>query len=551
MSIPFVLKKEFPEIEKTEKEISVDFRSCSGGICPLKENCSYFLGIKEAQKADIIIGNHSLTYSWPKGVKRPEYIILDEAHKIEEEATSSFTLKVEQKDLIELNNQLINMQGIGALFYLLQKKEGGFAKIEEIKAAVNSVQKSFAEQVTELADNIELIFVRLKNYQSLYWNEMLMFDQNNLQSGSLEERTYFNIFKIKDYIDKLEKVLSPYLLEWDVQKFDFKKEQNEIMSYTRFEVFVMKLTDIQTVLTALITKIENKMGIIRYLKDYGFSLEIQPIDVGLINWQQLLIPNSSVIFTSATLSVMSDKGGARGTEWALGYIYLDPAKRFKSGLYLPPVYDYRKNCKVFLVSDVPPLNDANFVNNIMELIIPTVEKLKGRSLLLFSARTRFEKATNILLEKFNGTIPLFVQGMGNNIVEEFKKSPWGILVGMESFGEGIDVPGDQISFIFIDKIPDLRQELIIEARRKYFDEKFGNEFLEYYLSYRAKNLQQKLGRLLRTNSDHGGVIIVDSRIHKWKEKTVNQFIELLNPYEVRLNKLKPALTEIEQFILEK
>ena len=104
-----------------------------------------------------------------------------------------------------------------------------------------------------------------------------------------------------------------------------------------------------------------------------------------------------------------------------------------------------------------------------------VEEIGGRSLFLFSAKTRFEKAREILLEKFEGIIPVFIQGMGSNVVEDFKSAENGILLGMESFGEGIDIPGDSLQFIFIDKIPDLRMDQVINDRRDFYEQNIGNE----------------------------------------------------------------------------
>ena len=78
-----------------------------------------------------------------------------------------------------------------------------------------------------------------------------------------------------------------------------------------------------------------------------------------------------------------------------------------------------------------------------------------------------------------GKIPVFVQGLGKNVVEEFKREEAAILIGMESFGEGIDIPGEKLQFIVVDKIPDVRQDLVIQKRRDFFEFKFGNEFNDY------------------------------------------------------------------------
>jgi ATP-dependent DNA helicase DinG len=134
-------------------------------------------------------------------------------------------------------------------------------------------------------------------------------------------------------------------------------------------------------------------------------------------------------------------------------------------------------------------------------------------------------------------------------VDEFKKSQGGILLGMESFGEGIDIPGDDLEFILIDKIPDIRQEIVIQERRNFYDKTFGNEFTDYFLAGRTRSLHQKIGRLIRTANDRGGAIVVDNRIKNWKSNTLKQFKQLMLPYEVQFADMENAVLEIEKFLL--
>jgi len=141
--------------------------------------------------------------------------------------------------------------------------------------------------------------------------------------------------------------------------------------------------------------------------------------------------------------------------------------------------------------------------------------------------------------------------MGNNVVEDFKNAENGILLGMESFGEGIDIPGESLQFIFIDKIPDLRMDQVINDRRDFYEQNIGNEFTDYYLGHRTRSLHQKLGRLIRRESDFGGVIVVDSRIKKWKGKTLEKLYRLMEPYEISRAPLDQACFEVTEFIQQK
>jgi ATP-dependent DNA helicase DinG len=280
------------------------------------------------------------------------------------------------------------------------------------------------------------------------------------------------------------------------------------------------------------------------------SVTASPVNVGKVLHEGLLEISDSVVFTSATLG--NDKGdqGSRGIEWATGYSYLDPERRFKSGFYLPATFDYKNKTKVFLCDDTLPIWDKSFVPETLKKVSTLIRELKGRSLLLFSARSRFEIARELLLEEFDGEIPLFIQGMGNNVVEDFKNSDGGILLGMESFGEGIDIPGEALQFVFVDKIPDLRMDLVIQDRRDFYESNIGNEFTDYYLSHRTRSLHQKLGRLLRTENDIGGVIVVDSRIRSWKGRTMQQLLKLMEPYDIKRTSLQEACEQVSDFVIQ-
>jgi ATP-dependent DNA helicase DinG len=187
------------------------------------------------------------------------------------------------------------------------------------------------------------------------------------------------------------------------------------------------------------------------------------------------------------------------------------------------------------------------VPDLCKQINPLIKKLGGRTLLLFSSRLRFEAAVDLLLKEFEGKVPVFVQGIGKNVVEEFKKEQSAILIGMESFGEGIDIPGEKLQFIVIDKIPDVRQDLVIQKRRDFFEFKFGNEFNDYFLAHRTRSLHQKFGRLLRSEKDHGAILVVDNRIKKWKGGTLRTFQKLMEPYQIRSLPLSEACKEIGEY----
>ncbi|OFZ66528.1 MAG: hypothetical protein A2328_05035 [Bdellovibrionales bacterium RIFOXYB2_FULL_36_6] len=89
---------------------------------------------------------------------------------------------------------------------------------------------------------------------------------------------------------------------------------------------------------------------------------------------------------------------------------------------------------------------------------------------------------------------------------------------------------------------------MIDKRRDFFEKSIGNEFTDYYLSHRSRSLHQKLGRLLRTDQDFGGVIIVDARIKTWKKATFDKFTKLMQPYVINRTNLSDACANVKAFI---
>ncbi len=550
--LPFVLRMKLENFDQAQKDLAVDYRACSNKQCPFYTNCTYIRGLRDAKEADIIVGNHALMFSWTKSFPRPAYVVVDEAHKIEGEATNSFSAEVGQSDLESLQKQLQNLQGLGSLFYLISNMMGDdeSGKQEEEISSLRMLSIDTAsmlrEHLFELPDKFEMIFKKMPRYTDKFWNELPMIMPN--EKEALRLSVFHHLESIYHLLKSVYDRLYPYTIRWQVSDM---QGQPEITAWTRFESFVGTLEDVMNALSLLL-KIETSTQpysfSMKYHEKQGFLLSAGPINTGKILHDQLLQTSSSVVYTSATLGNEHGDLGSKGMEWSTGYLYSEPERRFRTGLFLPSVYDYKDRTRVFLCDDTPSLYDKDFVKTICDRLTPFIEDIDGRSLLLFSARARFEKAVEYMLDKFEGKLPVFVQGMGANVVEDFKESGNGILIGMESFGEGIDVPGDALRFVFIDKIPDLSMDQVVRLRREYYETNIGNEFEDYYLAHRTRSLHQKLGRLLRTESDAGAVVVIDSRIKKWKNSTMAKLTKQMEPYQIHRANFKDALEASKDFV---
>ncbi|OFZ17276.1 MAG: hypothetical protein A2X86_02150 [Bdellovibrionales bacterium GWA2_49_15] len=549
--LPYVLKKHFPKINEWEEKVAVDFRTCTGQRCSFKGSCSYLTGLMEARDSHVIVGNHALMFTWPKGVPRPLYVIVDEAHKIEGEATRAYSLEVSETQLQGLEKMLNSSQGLGPLFYLLGSmadgdSESNAATVGKLRTAASDTARMLIDHLAPLSEMVGLFFNKMPRYTPEYWNEQA-FEGKIFEADPLGKSIKFHLESLKNILHHFLMELTPYITRF---REALPGSDQGLSAFAKFETFYSTILDAHHTLEESLdlSPEKNVCRSLWYVEREGFKLGVSPVDVGKLIHEQLLEPAHSVVFTSATLANEKGDQGPQGIEWATGYTYLGPAKRFKGGLYLPPVFNYTDNTKIFFCDDLVDIHHDQFAQKAMDFIIPLVRELTGGSLLLFSSRKRFEAAREILLEQLEGEIPIFIQGMGNSVVQDFKNAGRGVLLGMETFGEGIDVPGKALQFLFVDKIPDLRMDLVTDKRRKFFDRQFGNEFSDYYLAHRARSLHQKLGRLLRSKNDIGSALIVDSRIKGWKPATTEKMFKLMSPYKIERRSFKVACEEIQTFL---
>lgn len=543
--IPYVLKKIFPSIQEKENELAVDYRACVGSSCPMVDQCSYMQGLREAKDAKLIVGNHALMLNWPRSIDKPQYIVVDEAHRLEGEATRAYAVEISSQSLESFAKYMT--QGMGALNYLMQSDESdphSQGKMDQNRERTFSALKILSDHIDPLKDLMEAFFKKLPNYSPIYSNE-LPFPKKEELKDSLSTTIYHSLESILFVFTDLYSLFLPYMSRWDHK--EFKNNSKKLQAWAVFESSFGHLEKLTEGIKHCLETPAEWSTIIKYSESDSYVIESSPVDVGKMIHEELLAPSSSVVFTSATLGNASGDSGVQSIEWMTGYTYLSSEKRFKQGLFLDAVYDYKNKSKVFLSSDTRRISDPLFVPDLLAKVNPVIGDLGGRTLLLFSSRARFERAVEIILKEFEGKIPVFVQGLGKNVIEEFKKEEKAILIGMESFGEGIDIPGEKLQFIIVDKIPDVRQDLVIQKRREFFEQKFGNEFHDYFLAHRTRSLHQKFGRLLRSEKDHGVILVVDNRIRTWKGGTLRSFQKLMEPYEINNLPLTEACLKIREY----
>jgi ATP-dependent DNA helicase DinG len=264
----------------------------------------------------------------------------------------------------------------------------------------------------------------------------------------------------------------------------------------------------------------------------GFALHITPLEVASVFNDFRAQADAAWLFTSATLSVRGD------FSHFTAQMGLDDART----LQLDSPFDYARNARLWLPESLPEPRDPGFVPAVLDRVVPLIEASRGRAFLLFTSHRALRRAAELLADRIR--YPLFVQGEHPRslLLEQFRKSGDGVLLGSASFWEGVDVIGEALSLVVIDKLPFAApDDPVIEARSSQLRRNGGNPFTQLFLPQAVISLKQGSGRLIRDVNDRGVLVICDPRLRTKGYGKV--FLESLPAM-----KLAESQAEVEEFL---
>ena len=251
-------------------------------------------------------------------------------------------------------------------------------------------------------------------------------------------------------------------------------------------------------------------GAVRWVEAYAQSavLNRTPLDVGPVFAQQLAAGKRAWIFTSATLSVGGD---FRHYQSELGLA--DAATRSWES-----PYDFASQALLYVPEAMPEPNSPGYTEAVIDAAFPVIEASGGRAFLLFTSLRAMDIGQARLREKLGARgldWPVFVQGSAgkNELLERFRDTPNAILVGSQSFWEGVDVKGEALSLVVIDKLPfNPPDDPVLAARIEQINRAGGNAFMDHQVPRAVIALKQGAGRLIRDETDRGVLMICDPRL---------------------------------------
>ncbi|SFM14969.1 ATP-dependent DNA helicase DinG [Nitrosomonas communis] len=441
--------------------------NCLGSECPSYKQCFVMEARKRALSADIVVVNHHLFFAdvmlRDEGLSELlpacNTVIFDEAHQLPEVASLFFGESVSTSQLLEL------------------------ARDTEIEALLN------AKDFTALPEAVTVMEKATRDLRLTITGE-----NTRLPSATVMQNTDFNntLALVQERLMLLVSLL-----------------ENQAVRSQGLENCWRRAIALHASIKRWCEQIENE-GYVRWVETFNHALQLNatPLSIAEIFNRQLNASPRAWIFTSATLAVKNDFSHyhqVMGLETAQSISWSSP-------------FDFPNQALLYVPTHLPNPNDRNYIECVVEAALPVLRASRGRAFFLCTSLRAMQRIYELLQATFEQEqldYPLLLQGQGSRstMLDRFRELGNAILIGSQSFWEGVDVRGEALSLVIIDKLPFASpDDPVLSARIEKINKEGRNAFMEYQLPHAIISLKQGAGRLIRDENDRGVLMICDPRL---------------------------------------
>jgi len=445
--------------------------TCTGQKCRNFEACFVTRVRQKALESDIIIVNHHLFFA-DLALRQgdfasilPDYSVLvfDEAHEIEDVATQYFGVMVSNyrvEELVRDADRVLNETGASSAF--------------------------LSGQLAKLTERSREFFARFQSREG-------RFVLKPLGSGLGVRRGPHGTDSFGDSYTALRVQLSVLRSSLD----------NVPVQSDSLEALARRCREIEDELAAILESESNEQVYWCEIRGRGIFLWASPIDISAILRDRLFSQIDTAILTSATLST---GGNFAFVKSRLG---LESARE----LIVPSHFDFATQAILYVPKNIPEPREEGWIRYACKELETILEASRGRAFVLFTSYSQMEQVHEVLKNRL--PFPVLLQGekSKSGLLEIFRKTPNAVLFATSSFWQGVDVQGEQLSCVVIDKLPfSVPSDPVTAARIAQINESGGNAFYDYQIPTATILLKQGMGRLIRSKTDRGILALLDKRI---------------------------------------